>query len=769
MRRSGAVPWLLFLILAGVLVGAWWLVQARERRALQARLDTAAHQVSSRLEHYFARHIDRIGLVARDLLGDEVDEGTFRGTSADYQRTHPGLQALNWVGADGTITWVEPEEPNLPALGFDLDEHPIASGAFRRAAETGEAAVTPPLELLQGGWGIAAYYPVTRSGERLGYLNAVFRLPDLLADCLRSPEDAELAYVLRHGDDLLGVLGPADRSNGLPLASAPVRVGDRNLALTVIAAPAMVAAEATWVDEALLAAGLALAALLAWQLGGAVGRREKAELLAERFRTLLENAPDAIAALDANTGTLINGNERAYRMVAAPEDFLGTHLADLAPDVQPGGESSRALFDRHLEAARNGKHEAFEWIFTDRAGEERTTEVHLVRMPNPGRELVRASILDISDRKRLERRLRRARAHEAMGTLAGGVAHDFNNLLTSILGSAEMLELGASDETARAHARNVIDTATRAARLTQQLLAFSRHSVLRPEPIDPGSLVRNLVPMLDRLMPEGVRIETGLSCRRAFVADRSQVELALLNLVVNARDAMPDGGTIRVYAKDTVDGGVSISVEDEGGGVPGSFVDRIFEPFFTTKDPDVGTGIGLAATKEVVEQAGGKISVGMAPTGGARFELVFPATDLPAAEPAPVAREEAPSESGTVLVVEDDAAVLSVLEQSLSEAGYRVLAAESAEAALEQARGLDRPIDVLVTDAMLPGIDGMDLIRALRRERPETAAVLMSGYAAKALSLQEDMADVAWLPKPFLPSVLVEQVQAARTTKPPIH
>lgn len=764
-QRSTILPLVLFVLLAGLLVGSWYFIQLRERDVLEARLEVTARQVGARLEVVMDNHLGALRQLGRTLLAHgQVDEATFRAASLAHQQAYQGLQALNWVDGQGVIVWVEPEAQNQGALGHDLTRHPVASGTVIAALSSDEIQVTPPLELLQGGWGFAAYLRLRRDGETLGLLDAVFRLPDLLESCIDEADQTQFAYLLRDGDELLGAFGPRpDASPSLPMAATTVAVAGRQLELDVVAAPQVEVAKGTWVDEALLVFGLILAATLAFLIRVAADRGDRAELSARRLRILVENAPDAIVSLDPATGCFIDGNQRFLRMFGLSAERLpATRPIDLSPELQPGGETSAAAFAKQVEKARAGEGSAFEWTFIGPDGEHILGEVHLIDVPNRRREIVRASITDITRRHELEVQLRRTQANEAMGRLAGCVAHDFNNLLTAILGSAEMIGDGpTADGETRELSTTIIEICGRAGNLTRQLLAFSRHTALKPRPLDLADVVRGLQPMLDRLLRGGIEIVTRLDSTRRIVADPGQIEILLLNLVVNARDAMPRGGRITLVVADEGEDRVMLAVEDDGEGIAAEIRERIFEPYFTTKHPDVGTGIGLATVKQIVKEAGGRISVTSSPGQGARFSAVFPACEqkvVAVGIPAVENRRSIVSER-TVLVVEDDPDVRESLVRALRSCGCKVLAAGSGEDAVRVEQRSAR-LDLLVTDIVLPGMTGIELLGLLQARRPRLPALLVSGYAVSALDFDQlEGATVDLLTKPFPPSVFLARVE----------
>jgi signal transduction histidine kinase len=377
----------------------------------------------------------------------------------------------------------------------------------------------------------------------------------------------------------------------------------------------------------------------------------------------------------------------------------------------------------------------------------------------------------------LQEQLRQAHKMEAIGQLAGGVAHDFNNVLTAILGYAELLsEQIGPDKPIGKDLRQIVSAAERASALTRQLLAFGRKQSIKPVVLSLNTVVTNLEPMLRRLITENVSIETTLDQQTyAVCADPTQLEQVLMNLVVNARDAMPAGGALRIQTRNAVRSDLQnvrdewpahsselavLSVSDTGIGMPPEVVARIFEPFFTTKDRGRGTGLGLAAVNGIVAQLGGFVSVESAPGRGTRFDVFLPKADrLPEARPLPAASVP---DIGTerVILVEDDAAVRGFARTVLQRHGYHVDDAESSEAALARVGHQHGGFDLLLTDVMLTGMNGSDLARSLRQQQPALRVLFMSGYGDTTPddTLPEG-ADV--LVKPFTAQTLLTRVRRA--------
>ncbi len=383
---------------------------------------------------------------------------------------------------------------------------------------------------------------------------------------------------------------------------------------------------------------------------------------------------------------------------------------------------------------------------------------------------------DITDQHRLREQLRQAQKMEAVGQLAGGIAHDFNNMLTAILGYAELLtdQIGPDKAIGR-DLREIRIAAERAAALTQQLLAFSRKQVIAVTPIDLSALVRNLEPMLRRLLPESIRIDCVLADDLHLVmADAAQLEHLLINLSVNARDAMPGGGALTIAtANITLDrafvaahpGAVegayaALSVTDTGTGMPPEVLRRIFEPFFTTKEPGRGTGLGLAAGYGTVKQHGGYISVDSQPGHGSTFTSHFPRASIETPALTTHSRQSSPVGAETVLLVEDEGGVRAFAKIALQRFGYRVLEAESAETALRLLDSLDMPIDLLLTDVVLPCMGGRELARLVNKAHPDTPVLFMSGYAT-ALRTEEgfQLPGVHLLEKPFTAQILLTKTR----------
>ena len=385
---------------------------------------------------------------------------------------------------------------------------------------------------------------------------------------------------------------------------------------------------------------------------------------------------------------------------------------------------------------------------------------------------------DVTDRRNLEERLRQGQKMEAIGQLAGGVAHDFNNLLTAILGYSDWLSLELAGDPRQQQVDEIQRAADRAAELTQQLLAFSRRQMLQSVPLDLNVLVTELLPMFGRLAGNSIVITEDLrSAMPAIMGDRGQIERVLVNLVVNARDAMPSGGLLTIRTSDVwldddeATGGavprvagphVRLEVADTGIGMSAETRERVFEPFFTTKDVGRGTGLGLSTAYGIVQQMGGAIDVESEPGRGTTFRVYFPQASESALVGA--ARRLAPAGaargSETVLLVEDEEGVRRYLTHVLESNGYHVVAAANASDALARTEASGGRIDLVISDMIVPGSTGPELLRLLGQARPGLPALFLSGHAdAAAARITHAVSADRLLVKPFSSTELLSKIR----------
>ncbi len=477
------------------------------------------------------------------------------------------------------------------------------------------------------------------------------------------------------------------------------------------------------------------------------------------LRALVDNALDAILVAD-DAGRYVLANPAAAELLGTtPDDLLGRTVADFAPRDAPQGyrgEWSRFLADGRQEGAIR---------LCRLDGAERLVEYRARAHFAPGLHL--SFMRDVTERTRLEQDLRQAQKMEAIGRLAGGVAHDFNNLLTAILGYAtQILEDAPPGSSIADAAAEVKQAGERAAALTRQLLLFSRPQVIQIEALDLHEVVDGLANLLPRLLTTAIRVERRLDAARATVlADRVQLEQVLMNLAVNARDAMPHGGGLTIATRLVAlpDGreAVELCVADTGVGMSPEVAARAFEPFFTTKQPGQGTGLGLATVYGIVRQLGGLARIESQPGAGTCVLITLPLTSE-AMVPRPTPTGQPPGRGETVLVVEDEASVRRLTVALLRRAGYEVFeAADGPQALALVGAGIPVP-ELLLSDAVMPGLSGRALARQLREAHPRIKVLFMSGYA-DGVSEPRDAAEDAGhvLAKPFTAGELARRVREA--------
>ncbi len=503
-------------------------------------------------------------------------------------------------------------------------------------------------------------------------------------------------------------------------------------------------------------------------------------LLAERrmqertmyLNALVEHSPIAILALAPDNRVQIMNPAFGRLFGYTSEEVLGRNPDDLIAPEGLRTEASSFTVDVlsgrtiHAETKRRRK-------------DGKLVEVDLYGVPliQDGRLVgVYALYQDITESRELSEQLRQSQKIEAIGRLAGGVAHDFNNLLTVILGTTDLLlELTGDRHPMRAELCEIRTAGERAANLTRQLLAFSRKQVLRPEVLDLNDLLTNIERMLSRLLGEDIEMISSLSDGLWRVrADPGQIEQAVVNLAVNARDAMPEGGTVRLGTENVfVDPAlasqhkgmrpgeyVQIIVSDTGIGMDEAVQSRLFEPFFTTKPKGKGTGLGLSTTYGIVKQSGGYIWAESAPGRGACFRIYLPRVQ---AEPEHGhERSDVGAVGGkeTILVVEDEPEVRSLVERVLKDQGYRVLVADRPSEALTISLRSDLRLDLMVTDIIMPEMNGCELARRLEPYRPDLRVLYLSGYTDEAIARQGILnPGITLLEKPFRPRILAQRVR----------
>ncbi|HWQ55797.1 MAG TPA: ATP-binding protein [Bryobacteraceae bacterium] len=489
------------------------------------------------------------------------------------------------------------------------------------------------------------------------------------------------------------------------------------------------------------------------------------------YRAVFEQNPQPMWIFDRETLAFLEVNRAAVKHGGySHEEFLRMSLADIVEEED--AKQLRALLTGLPVDHQRG---SSVWRYSQAGGEELEVEAAMHCIQFNSHQAVLAVLIDLTQRRILEEQLRQAQKMEAVGMLAGGIAHDFNNLLTIITGYSQLVlnSLPGRDSN-RSAVEQIIKAGERAAALTRQLLAFSRRQVLQPKVLDINQLVSSLGVMLRRLIGEDIDLRLIMGPELGRVnADPGQVEQVIMNLAVNARDAMPHGGALTIEtANADLDESYSrahisvrpgpyvlLAVSDTGVGMDQQTRSRLFEPFFTTKAQGRGTGLGLSIVFGIVKQSGGNIEIYSEPGKGTSVKVYLPRVDH-AAQPEP---EHLPGEarrgSETILLVEDEDMVRKFVRETLEREGYRILDAAGPGEAQKISQAYQGAIHLMITDVVMPKLGGRELAQRLSRQRPEMKVLYMSGYTDNAVVNSGGLNQAAFLQKPFTPAALARKVR----------
>jgi two-component system, cell cycle sensor histidine kinase and response regulator CckA len=489
-----------------------------------------------------------------------------------------------------------------------------------------------------------------------------------------------------------------------------------------------------------------------------------------RYRLLFHNNPQSMWVYDQETLAFLMVNETAVRSYGySREEFLQMDLTAIRPE-----EDVHELLES-TAVPTTGFNQDGPWRHRKKDGQIISVEIAAHPIVWGERPACLVLATDVTERIRLEEQFRQAQRLESVGRLAGGVAHDFNNLLTVIIGYAEMLLVGADkDEGSKEAVNQILQAGERAAELTRQLLAFSRKQVIEPSVINMNTIIGTTQTFLRRLIGEDIELVTRLDADLGLVlADPGQIHQIVMNLAINSRDAMPNGGSLHIETSNVdLDDGyrdehtgvqpgpyVMLAISDSGCGISPEIRSRIFEPFFTTKELGKGTGLGLATVYGMVKQSGGWIWVYSEPGRGTTFKIYFPRTDEPFVTSTRAIKTNVTGNE-TVLVVEDQTEVRALALAGLASFGYSVHGSATGEEALAFCRDFHDEIHVVVTDVVMPDMNGKEVARQFAQLRPQTRILFMSGYTSDVIAHRGVLeGDVDYMQKPFTPETLARKIR----------
>ncbi|WP_136526525.1 hybrid sensor histidine kinase/response regulator [Geomonas ferrireducens] len=794
-NRSVALRYsiVLFAIFLCVFTLIVWFTEGNNERAKESDLTSRTRTFSGSLQITLEGNKSYLEMLAYERSSGKLNAGLFQERVSQYVQAHPELINVTWVDADFTITDVAPLAPNRQIVGLQLNL-PEPKRASHLAREQRKAVYTRPFEAIQGRPSFEIWVPVYRDGTFLGLFGGVYSCDRLLQQLISQTRPR--LYHLSLSD-----------INGRILATSPQRDTTdhhaiKEVAITDETSGVMLRVQrytsrVDWRLSLLKALSLVLVSGMGyalWQLKQEIDERRRAEeevkqnavqleeeiterqaaqeslqeqaaqleeeiserWLAEealreseeRLRLLLDSTGEAIYGIDLE-GRCTFCNRACVRMLGyqGAEELLGKDMHDVMHHSYPDGRKMPEAECRAHKAMMQGKvGHVEEEVFWRSDGSSFPVEYWCYPQVKEGKVVgAVVAFINTTERKHLEEQFRQSQKMESIGRLAGGVAHDFNNMLSVISGAAELSKRKLEDgEPVGQYLELIINAARRSSDITRQLLAFSRKEVISPKPVNLNRQIEEANRILLRLIGEDVQLTfhpvQELWC---VLIDPSQVDQILINLAVNARDAMPEGGSLTIetaniqitsqyaYLHPDARAGeyVRLTVSDTGCGMDKATAAHIFEPFFTTKGAGKGTGLGLSTVYGIVSQNGGFINVYSEPGQGAVFRIYLPR--LPEqGESAEGGTADEQQLQGTILLVEDEEMLLWLTTRLLEEMGLKVIQAQAPLQAVEICRDRLSEIDMILTDVVMPDMNGREMVARIKEFAPEVRVLYMSGHTA---------------------------------------
>ena len=784
--RTVALPMLLFFAL---FVAIFIRTRAWERQQLLTAFELMSQGFADKLQSQLLAQDDVLTQLRTSwMLPNAMSQQDFVALTQHLVQRFPAIQAIEWAprSADTArypVTYIEPLTGNDAALGFDLASDPVRAAAIREAVATGAAAATAPIRLVQDPadpTGMLLTLAVPQSPNGPGVLLIVLRMHRFVEAVLGpSGRSLEVQFVDQQANQALfgSITGTADYQQ-------TIGFGGRSYQITTAPTELYLAGHRSWQSWLVLVIGVLSTSLLGALLMLSTGERRRFErLLMERTRERdrIWQVSEDLLGVGNFEGYFPSVNPAWTRTLGWSADEIKTlHVDDLRhPDDAPiGHEGRRRLAEGagtvRMENRFRHKDGSYRWIYWTMTAQQGL--IYVI-----GRDVTADKAAALAHRE-TEDQLRQLQKMDSVGQLTGGIAHDFNNLLTVIIGNLELLEglVDAASTRATRAVRAAMSGATRAATLTQRLLAYAQRQPLRPGAVNLNELIGGMDELIRRTQGEMIEYQFALVDNPSpCFCDANQLETALLNLVINARDAMPQGGRLRIETgmltfdvPDARSRGIApgpyvmLAVSDTGTGMPRDVVERAFEPFFTTKDIGKGTGLGLSMVYGFVKQSNGHVEIDSAPNRGTTLRIFLPAL---AASAAPDARSTdtvtpdagARGRGETILVTEDDDGVRFYVMSALRELGYQVLEASDASAALEIIARSDTRVDLLLSDVVMPGINGRELANRARELQPNIRVLFMTGYSQDTFVHQGRLdPDIELIEKPFRSERLAARVRA---------